>query len=115
MNYQVMPETEVIIQRIRSKRINPVYRFPSVSIFMPFDPKMGMKNKLTSSLSKANDKVVSELNNKYPGEMSLLVIQKLKTIIKNLNFNTHKILQNWFEEKMAAYDSRHSQIKITNH
>jgi hypothetical protein len=90
MNYQVMPETEVVIQRIRSKRINPVYRFPSVSIFMPFDPKMGMKNKLTSSLSKANDKVVSELNNKYPGEMSLLVIQKLKTIIKNLNFNTHK-------------------------
>ena len=49
-----------------------------------------MKNKLTFSLSKATDKVVSELKDKYPGEMSLLVIQKLKAIIKNLDFNTHK-------------------------
>jgi hypothetical protein len=57
---------------------------------MPFDPKMGMKNKLTFSLSKATDKVVSELRDNYPGEMSLLVIQKLKAIIKNLDFNTHK-------------------------
>jgi len=56
---------------------------------MPFDPKMGMKNKLMFSLSKATDKVVSELKNNYPGEMSLLVIQKLKAIIKKLDFNTH--------------------------
>jgi len=90
MNYQVMPEADVVIQRSRRLRINPGYRFPSVSIFMPFDPKMGMKNKLTFSLSKATDKVVSELKDRYPGEMSLLVIQKLKAIIKNLDFNTHK-------------------------
>jgi hypothetical protein len=57
---------------------------------MPFDPKMGMKNKLTFSLSKATDKVVNELRDQYPGEMSLLVIQKLKAIIKSLDFNTYK-------------------------
>jgi hypothetical protein len=90
MNYQVIPEPDVVFQRIRRRRINPGYRFPSVSIFMPFDPKMEMKNKLTFSLSKATDIVVSELRDKYPGEMSLLVIQKLKAIIKKLNFNTHK-------------------------
>lgn len=90
MNYQVMPEADVAFQRIRRRRINPGYRFPSVSIFIPFDPKMGMKNRIAFSLSKATDKVISELTDKYPGEMSLLVIQKLKAIIKNLDFNTHK-------------------------
>ena len=90
MNYLIMPEEDIATQRIRRRRITPRYRFPSVSIFMPFNPKMGMKNKLTFSLSKATDKVVSELKDKYPGEMSLLVIQKLKAIIKNLDFNTHK-------------------------
>lgn len=90
MNYQVMPEADVVIQRTRRRRINPGYRFPSVAIFIPFNPKMGMKNKLMFSLSKATDKVVSELSNKYPGDMSLLVIHKLKAIIKSLDFNTHK-------------------------
>lgn len=90
MNYQIMPEADVAIQRIPKQRITHSYHFPSVSIFMPFDPKMGMKNKLTCSLSKATDKVVSEINNKCPGEMSLLVIQKLKLIIKKLDFNTHR-------------------------
>ena len=88
MNYQVIPQPRVVIQRI--KKSAPVYRFPAVSIFLPFDPKMGMKGKLTFSLSKAIDKAVSELKNKYPGEMSMLVIQKLKAIVKSLNFSTHK-------------------------
>jgi hypothetical protein len=90
MNYKLMPEADIVFPMIRRRRISPGYRFPSVSVFMPFDPKMGMKNKLMFSLSKATDKVVSELRDKYPGEMSLLVIQKLKAIIKNLDFNTHK-------------------------
>ena len=90
MNYQVMTEPDIELPMIWRRRISPGYRFPSVSIFMPFDPKMGMKNKLMFSLSKATNKVVSELRDKYPNEMSLLVIQKLKAIIKNLDFNTHK-------------------------
>lgn len=90
MNYQVMPEAEVKIQRITRQRIEPGYRFPSVSIFLPFDPKMGMKNKLMFSLAKATDKVVYELRDKYPGEMSMLLVRKLKDLIKNLDFNTHK-------------------------
>jgi hypothetical protein len=85
-----MPQPRVVIQRIKKPAINPVYRFPAVSIFLPFDPKMGMKSKLTFSLAKATDKAISELRNKYPGEMSTLVIQKLKAIVKNLNFSTHK-------------------------
>ena len=90
MNYQVMPEPGVAIQGIKRAEINSVYRFPSVSIFLPFEPKMGMKNTLTFLLAKAADKAVGELKDKYPGEMSILVIQKLKAIMKHLNFSTHK-------------------------
>lgn len=90
MNYEVMPPSRVAIQRIKRPAINPVYRFPAVSIFLPFNPKMEMKSKLTFSLSKATDKAISELRDKYPGEMAMLVIQKLKAIIRNLNFSTHK-------------------------
>jgi hypothetical protein len=90
MNYQLMPEPGIAIQRLKRRRINPVYHFPSVSIFLPFNPKMEMKNKLTFLLSKATDKAISELRDKYPGEMAMLVIQKLRAIIKNLNFSTHK-------------------------
>jgi hypothetical protein len=90
MNYQVMPERGIVFHGVRSRRISLGYRFPSVSIFMPFEPKMVIKNKLTLSLSKAVDKVVSELRDKHPGEMSVVVLQKLRAIIKNLNFNTHK-------------------------
>ena len=49
-----------------------------------------MKNKLSFSLSEAIDKTINGLMDKYPGEMSVLVIQKLKAIIKNLDYNTHK-------------------------
>jgi hypothetical protein len=90
MNYQLMPEPDVVFHGIRSRRVSTGYRFPSVSIFMPFEPKMVIKNKLMFSLSNATDKVISELRDKYPGEMSVVVLQKLKAIIKNLNFSTHK-------------------------
>ena len=90
MNYQVMPRVEVTTQRIRRRGIATGFRFPSVSIFMPFNPKIEMKNKLMFSLANVTDKAASELRDKYPGEMSVLVIQKLKAIIKNLDFNTHK-------------------------
>jgi hypothetical protein len=63
---------------------------PAVSIIMPFEPKMNLKTELTHSLATAVDKVEMELMENYPGEMSYLVMQKLRTIIRNLNFTTHK-------------------------
>lgn len=88
MNYPVMPEA-VLIQKNHKLRLNQGYRFPSVSIFMPFNPKMEMKNKIAVSLAKAREKVEAELNERFGDDMSLLVIQKLRAIIKNLDFNTH--------------------------
>jgi len=63
---------------------------PEVSVIMPFEPKMSLRAELTHSLKIAADKVERELLEKYPHEMSMLVTQKLRAIIKNLNFNTHK-------------------------
>ena len=67
-----------------------VHYRPAVSIIMPFEPKMSLKIELTHSLKTAADKVEQELQENYPDEMGMLVMQKLRAIIKGLNINTHK-------------------------
>jgi hypothetical protein len=86
----VTPELREVMEAVH-------YR-PAVSIIMPFEPKMSLKTELTHSLKTATDKVEQELLESYPGEMSVLVMQKLRAIIKGLNFNTHK-------KSMAIYVS----------
>ncbi|MBK8610670.1 MAG: hypothetical protein IPL84_12215 [Chitinophagaceae bacterium] len=51
---------------------------------------MGLKAKLAHALEMATDKIEGELLENYPNEMSTLLMRKLKTIINNLNFDTHK-------------------------
>lgn len=63
---------------------------PAVSIIMPFEPKMISKNELTHSLKLALDEVNQQLRNNYQDDISVLVMGKLKNIVKQLNFNTHK-------------------------
>ncbi len=70
--------------------IDAVHYRPAVSIIMPFEPKMNLKTEITHSLKIAADKVELELQDQYPVEICKLVMQKLKNIYKNLNFNTHK-------------------------
>jgi hypothetical protein len=82
MNTTVSPEIREVMGAVH-------YR-PSVSIIMPFEPKMSLKAELAHSLKTAADKVERELLDDYPGEMSSLVMQKLRSFIKSLNFNTHK-------------------------
>ena len=67
-----------------------VHYRPAVSIILPFEPKMNLKTELTHSLKTAVDKVELELKQNYPDEMAGLVLRKLRTIIRNLNFDTHK-------------------------
>src|SRR5688572_26787202 len=63
---------------------------PCISIIMPFEPKMGAKAEITQQLKIAVDKVEREIRENYKDEIARLVIQKLKTIIRNLNFSTFK-------------------------
>ena len=67
-----------------------VHYRPAVSIIMPFDPKMNLKKTLSHSLEMAADNVEEVISEHYPGEMGMLVIQKLREIISSLNYNTHK-------------------------
>lgn len=82
MNANLAPEIREVMGALH-------YR-PSVSIILPFEPKMNLKTELMHSLKLAVKKVEEELLAEYPGEMSSLVMAKLNTLVKNLNFNTYK-------------------------
>jgi hypothetical protein len=82
MNTFVSPELLEVMESVH-------YR-PAISIILPFDPKMGAKKEITHSLKIATDKVEHDLEENYPPEITKLVMYKLRTIIKDLNYNTHK-------------------------
>lgn len=69
--------------------VAPKY-LPCVSLIMPFEPKMGLKKELDYKLKTACDKVEKELTGNYPPEKAEPVIKRLKKIISNLNYYTHK-------------------------
>lgn len=70
--------------------MDAVHYRPAISIIMPFEPKMNIKAELAHSLKTATDRVAQELQDKYPGESGMLVMQKLRKLVANLNYNTHK-------------------------
>jgi Bacterial archaeo-eukaryotic release factor family 3 len=82
MNSTAIPE----IQEVREA----VHYRPAISIIMPFEPKMSLKTEITHALKIAADKVHRELEERFPGELGDLLMLKLRNIIANLNFNTHK-------------------------
>ena len=82
MNSIVSPEIHEVMETVH-------YR-PAVSIILPFEPKMGSKKELTHSLKIAAGKVEKELLENYPRETAILIMQKLRAMIKVLNFSTHK-------------------------
>jgi len=82
MNTFLTPEIREVMEAIH-------YR-PAVSVILPFEPQMRSKADLAYSLQLAADKVERELKVNYPDEMGMIVMQKLRTIIRTLNFNTFK-------------------------
>jgi hypothetical protein len=73
-----------------SELMGTVHYRPAVSIIMPFEPKMNLKVNLSQALNFAADKVERELKENYPPETVMLIMQKLKKLLKELNFNTFK-------------------------
>ncbi len=63
---------------------------PAVSIIMPFEPKMNLATELSYALKIAVDKVEKEIAGKYMSDAGMQVVQKLRMLIKDLNFSTHK-------------------------
>src|SRR5579872_5704367 len=63
---------------------------PEVSVILPFEPVMSSKRELQHRLNIAVEKVGSELAANYPHETAMAVTIRLKNLVNNLNFNTHK-------------------------
>jgi hypothetical protein len=63
---------------------------PSVSILLPFDPKMGLKAEIEHKLKLVVGKVSKQLRAEFPSENAKPVIDKLNRLIQNLNYHTHK-------------------------
>ncbi len=82
MNTNIAPEIREVMGALH-------YR-PSVSIILPFEPKMNLKTELMYSLKRAMKKVEDELITQYPVEITALVMDKLNKLVNNLNFNTYK-------------------------
>jgi hypothetical protein len=82
MNALISPEIKEVI--------GAVHYLPSVSIIMPFEPKISLKTELMHSLKIAAGKVEKILLQHYSGEPAVKVINSLNALIQGLNFDTHK-------------------------
>jgi hypothetical protein len=82
MNALISPEIKEVI--------GAVHYLPSVSVIMPFEPKISLKTELMHSLKIAAGKVEKILLRDYSGEPAIKVINSLNTLIQGLNFDTHK-------------------------
>jgi hypothetical protein len=63
---------------------------PCVTLILPFEPTMSSKPELVNALDNATDKIANELMENYPADEAMPVIDKLRTVVKDLNYNTHK-------------------------
>ena len=70
--------------------VTAVKYLPAVSIIMPFTPVITLKKDLEYRIKIVMDKVEAMLNTHYNAEMAMPVLLKLKNLVRNLNYNTHK-------------------------
>ena len=63
---------------------------PAVSLIIPFNPKMSHKGDLAHQLKCATDELEIKLWTTYPHQTAMLVMGKLKKLVKDLNYSTHK-------------------------
>lgn len=74
----------------KTARQNGLQEMPSVSIILPFNPKMTAKSVISDALGNVVQKISSELNGKYSGILVELVLEKLHAALSGLNYSTHK-------------------------
>ena len=63
---------------------------PAVSIIMPFHPVFSSRAELEHRLEQVIGKVQKELLKNYTGEKASSVLDKLRRLIPDLDYNTHK-------------------------
>lgn len=67
-----------------------VQNMPAVSIILPFEAKMSLKNELQYKLKLALAEVERKLMRNFSADQALPVLGKLQHAMQNLNYNTHK-------------------------
>ncbi len=65
--------------------IEAVHYWPSISLIMPFIAKVNLETELGHSFKVAVDEIDRELKNNYPGDISNLMMLKLKMAIGKVN------------------------------
>ena len=63
---------------------------PCVSVILPFEPKMSVKNELEVRLKTALHKVQRDLSAAYPGETVKEITSNLQALMKGLDYSTYK-------------------------
>src|SRR3954454_4781285 len=63
---------------------------PVVSLFMPFEPKMVSKNEIVYKLQSLINEAEQKLIKTFPISAVKPVLERLKSVIKNLDYSTHK-------------------------
>jgi hypothetical protein len=63
---------------------------PVVSLFMPFEPKMVSKNEIGYKLQSLINEAEQKLIRCFPISAVKPVLERLKSVIKNLDYSTHK-------------------------
>jgi len=82
MNHIISPEIRQLMEVVN-------YR-PAVSLIMPMEVKMGLKNEMVQSLKIAAGKIERALYADYPAQIVSVVMEKLRDCIGKINFNTGK-------------------------
>ena len=81
----------VLLNYLEEKKLLELPRNrPSVSVILPFEPKMSSKNELEYRLQRVLEKVQRELSGQYQEETVRLIIGKLRGLINKLDFSTYK-------------------------
>ena len=70
--------------------IGKIKYLPAVSIILPFHPVITKKDELKYSLMLIMHKIEQDLLTRYAAEKAVPVLIKLKNVIRNLNYRTHK-------------------------
>jgi len=78
----ITQEQEQVVERVKP--------LPSVSIVLPFEPKMTPKSQWERILKGALEKAEKELMARYASSMAIPLITKLQGVLNNLNTATHK-------------------------
>ncbi|MBX2923168.1 MAG: hypothetical protein KF746_13295 [Chitinophagaceae bacterium] len=79
-----------VLQSEIQELIETIHYRPAVSIFLPFKPVITSKEILGQQLKASMEEVEHHLLKDFPGEVAILVMQKLHAIVGNLNYYTHK-------------------------